>query len=81
MWIHIESSVNFVILYDEGPMRTKHLAVSNKNSVYEILIDCRTIFVVLTDTLLNHMFMVHNRIHTVKMYLYSWDAIFQFHCL
>jgi hypothetical protein len=49
--------------------------VSNKNSIYEILIDSRTIVVGLTDTLPNYMFVTHNRMHTIKI-IEKYDALF-----
>jgi hypothetical protein len=46
-----------------GPERA---ALSNKNSIYGILIDYKISFVVLADTLPNHIFVTHNRMHIMK---------------
>jgi hypothetical protein len=47
------------------PWGPKNVAVNNKNSVW-VLIDCKTTFVVLTETLLCHIFVIHSRMHIVK---------------
>jgi hypothetical protein len=48
------------------PWGPEHVVLNNKNSIYGLLIDYKTMFIVLMDTLLSHIFVTHNRMHTIK---------------